>query len=381
LRVLFALPGLHRVNRGAEVVLEEVAKRAAANPAFAVTVFGSGPSRPDQPYRYRKLKGLRREWFEKFPRVPYARDHYMWEELSYAPSLYANYRPADYDVTVTCGYPYSNWIRRRGRKGGHTPAHVFVTQNGDWMVRAKNWEYKHFGCEGLVCTNPEYYERHKAAYPCALIPNGVDVTRFFPWKAYRHSAIASDRFRADFDLPEKAKVVLIVSALIASKRVLEGIRAASGVPNAHLVIAGDGEQRAEVDALGRTLFGDRFRRLTLDRDRMPDLYRAADVLLHMSQDEPFGNIYVEALASGLPVVAHETSVTRWILEGNGRLLDTNDLEAVTAALKHAIDVDARGQADARQDVAISRFSWDAVAAQYCEFFRQVCGKAAAATPH
>src|SRR4051794_36259576 len=99
LRVLFALPGLHRVNRGAEVVLEEVANRAAANPAFAVTVFGSGPARPGQPYRYRKLKGFRREWFEKFPRVPYARDHYMWEELAHAPSLYFNYRPADFDVS------------------------------------------------------------------------------------------------------------------------------------------------------------------------------------------------------------------------------------------------------------------------------------------
>ena len=42
---------------------------------------------------------------------------------------------------------------------------------------------------------------------------------------------------------------------------------------------------------------------------MPGLYRSAEVLLHMSVDEPFGNIYVEALASGLPVVTHDGSST------------------------------------------------------------------------
>src|SRR5436190_16934624 len=97
LRVLFSLPGLHRVNRGAEVALEEVAARAAATPGFDVTVFGSGPARPGQPYRYRQLRGVRREWFERFPSLPYVRDPYMWEELAHAPSLWWNFRPADYD--------------------------------------------------------------------------------------------------------------------------------------------------------------------------------------------------------------------------------------------------------------------------------------------
>lgn len=357
------MPGLHRVNRGAEVVLEEVAARAAVRPGFEVTVFGSGAEQAGRPYRYRKLKGLRREWFEKFPRVPYARDHYMWEELAYAPSLYCNFRPADYDVTVTCGYPYTNWILRRGRKGARrTPAHVFITQNGDWMVRARNWEYKHFGCDGLVCTNPEYYERHKDAYPCALIPNGVDTARFSP---------VGSSLRGELGLPVGAPVVLIVSALIPSKRVVEGVRATAALPSVHLVVAGDGEQRAEVDSVGRELLADRYRRLTLPRERMPELYRAADVLLHMSQDEPFGNIYIEALATGLPVVAHETAVTRWILEDQAYLVDTGDVGAVTAALARAVGGKSPERTAVRRALAESRFSWQSVAGQYCDFFARI----------
>jgi glycosyltransferase involved in cell wall biosynthesis len=298
------------------------------------------------------------------------RDHYAWEELAYAPSLYRNFRPCDYDVTVTCGYPYTNWILRSGRKKSCRPAHIFITQNGDWMVRSTNWEFKYFGCDGLICTNPEYFERHKKDYPCALIPNGVDTVQFHPGPGDR----------AMFNLPGAGPVILMVSALIPSKRVLEGIQALARVPDAHVVIAGDGEQRAQVDALGWQLLGDRFHRLTLARERMPDLYRAADVLLHMSQDEPFGNIYVEALATGLPIVAHRTPVTQWILEDQATLIDTADLDAVTQALSTALAARSAEQVASRRAVAESRFSWDAVARQYCDFFQQIYDRTAS-TPH
>src|SRR5437667_5774 len=108
--------------------------------------------------------------------------------------------------------------------------------------------------------------------------------------------------RATMTSPSRAVIPTPTGSCAAG----ENNRAARNVADAHLIVAGDGEQRAQVDALGRQLLGNRFHRLTLARENMPDLYRAADALLHMSQDEPFGNIYVEALATGLPIVAHQT---------------------------------------------------------------------------
>jgi glycosyltransferase involved in cell wall biosynthesis len=359
MRILFTIPGLHRVNRGAEVVMEEVARRAAAT--HKVTLIGSGRPRAGEPYRFLHAPCVSRERFEKFPMFPYARDVYQWEEISFAPGLMRQYRPHDYDVTVTCGYPYSNFVLRARRKSKRPP-HVFVTQNGDWMVQAKNAEYKHFSCDGLICTNPEYYERHKERYHCALIPNGVNVDLFKPGKGDREQ----------FGLRTGAPLVLIVSALIASKRVLDGIRSVASLKDACLVVAGDGEQRSEVDALARQLMGDRFKRLVLPRAEMPELYRCADVLLHMSQDEPFGNIYIEALASGLPVVAHDSPVTRWILQDRAILTDTSNMPAVGDALIQALrDTDMK-QAAARRELAVRRFSWESVAQRYCEFFEDVC---------
>jgi len=361
MRVLFALPGLHRVVRGAEVAFEEVARCIAKRSGFEVTLIGSGPPRSSEPYRYVQTACIARERFEKFPSVPYLRDHYGYEELSFAPGLIRTFSPGKFDVTVTCGYPYTNWILR-WRREDHRPRHVFVTQNGDWMVRSRNWEYKHFGCDGLICTNPDYYQCHQNRWPSVLIPNGVDPNVFCPGPAQRQR----------FGLPQDKPVVLMVSALASFKRVLEGIRSVSRLPQAWLVIAGDGEQRAEVEALGNRLMPGRFCRVTLPRCDMPHLYRSADVFLHMSQDEPSANAYIEALASGLPIVTHDRRVTRWTMEDQAVLVDTSDASAVVAALNRALTLRSETAVRGRRELVLRRFSWDAIAQQYCNFFETVC---------
>jgi glycosyltransferase involved in cell wall biosynthesis len=363
-RVLFALPGMHRVTRGAEVALEELAGQIARRPGFEVTVIGSGPDRPEAPYRYRRASCIPRERFERWPRVPYLRDHYAYEELSFAPGLRRAFVPRDFDITVTCGFPYTSWVLRAGSGGaraGHRPMHVYVTQNGDWMVHAGNWEYRYFSCDALVCTNPEYFERNRTRFPSALIPNGVDPDRFFPGPAARGS----------LGLPADAPVVLMVSALTPFKRVLEGIRSVALVPGVHLAIAGDGELRREVQSMGSAMLPGRFSLLTLPRARMPELYRSADVFLHMSQDEPSANAYIEALASGLPIVTHDRHVTRWTLEDQAVLVDTSDVRAVAEAIGRAMELREPGHVQGRVRLVQRRFAWSAIAEHYCSFFQSI----------
>ena len=360
LRVLFALPGLHRVVRGAEVAFESVAREIARIPGFSVTLIGSGETRPGEPYDYRRVRCIRREKFEKWPSLPYLRGHYAYEELTFSPGLWRSYSPSEFDITVTCGYPYASWILRRGRsKGG--PKHIFVTQNGDWVVSAGNWEFKHFSCDGLICTNPQYYERHKDRFRTALIPNGVDPDVFHPGPADRTA----------FGLPVDAPVALMVSALIPSKRVIEGIQAAAKVPGLHLLIAGDGELRDEVKSLGQKLMGERFHNSTFPRSRMPDLYRVADVFLHMSQDEPSANAYLEAMSTGLPVVAHDWEVVRWTLGGQGIVVDTNNIDAVAGALQAALEKRSETDIAGRVEMIRARFAWKSIAKDYGSFFEHV----------
>jgi glycosyltransferase involved in cell wall biosynthesis len=358
-RALFALPGFHRVARGAEVALESVAASLARDHGVDVTLVGSGGPRPGTPYTFVHAGALGREHFQRFARVPGLRHLYTWEDMTFTPMARMKVDPRDFDVTVTCSYPFSSWmLRSRGVRRGRTP-HVFVTQNGDWPAQSQQRRYRLFSCDGLVCTNPIYFERNRSRWTSALIPNGVDATRFTP---------GSSR-RAELGLPQDRPIVLIVSALIRSKRVPEAIRAVSRIPDAHVLVAGDGPEQAIVDELAAELLTGRFTRTTVPIERMPDLYRSADVLLHLSKDESFGNIYIEAAACGLPVIAHRTPTTEWILGDAPGLVDTESTDDVVGALHAAIDA---GPADVTARASITgRFDWPVVAGQYRSFFEQV----------
>lgn len=365
LRVGFALPGFHRVSRGAETALEAVARVLASRTDFAVTLIGGGRERAGEPYQFRHAALTPRERYERWPRIPPLRNEYRWEELSFAGPLRRAYRPEEFDITVTCSYPFVNWVLRARRKRG-LPKHVFVTQNGDWPARRSNAEYRFFGCDGLVCTNPDYFERHAATWRSALIPNGIDAAQFHPG--------AADRTR--HGIPAVRPVVLMVAAQIPSKRTLEGLRAVAKRPELFLLAVGDGPLRSEFDALAASLLPGRCKRITADMAQMPDLYRCADVFLHMSREEAFGNVYVEALASGLPVVAHDYATTRWIFSaGNAPtnlawLVDTNDETATVNALQDALHA-PRELVAPRHAAAASRFDWPVVGERYASFLREV----------
>src|SRR5689334_10157497 len=84
MRILFALPGLHRFGRGAEVVFESVAEQIALRGEHQVTLVGSGEARTDRAYDFIHLPAASRERFEHWPKLPFLRHEFMYEELSFA---------------------------------------------------------------------------------------------------------------------------------------------------------------------------------------------------------------------------------------------------------------------------------------------------------
>jgi glycosyltransferase involved in cell wall biosynthesis len=357
MRILFALPGLHRIDRGAEVAFISVAE-GLSRLGHNVTLAGSGYTR-EGIYRFIHVASLNRARFERFPSFPFFRNETAYEELSFMPDLLRKYNPSEFDLTATCSFPYVNLALRRPVLNGRRPPHVFVTQNGDWPAQSDDAEYRFFGCEGLVCTNPDYFETNKNRWNCSLIPNGVDTTRFTPDKPSREK----------FGIPTDKKVVLMVSAFIASKRVDVAVEAVSRVPNAHLVVAGDGPQRAAILAQAKQLLPDRFTNLTLTPDQMPDLYRSADIFLHMSYAESFGNVFLEAMASGLPIVAHNSPRLRWIIGDNGYLLDTNNIADIARCLSELRPTTPKLRQ--KYQAAAQRYDWSNIAVEYEQFFSQV----------
>ena len=353
MKLLFALSGFHQHERGAEVALMSVAEAMAAT-GDEVTLMGSGAPRAGTSYRFEHVGALPREIFEKWPQFPPLRSETAWEDASFAANLLRKYNPAEFDAVVTCAFPFTHWALRK--PSSRKPLQIFVTQNGDWPAFSNKSEYRTFACDGLICTNPDYLERNQANWNCALIPNGVDLARFKPG--------ADERQR--FGFPDGKKVILMVSAFIESKRVLDGIRAVAKMPNTFLVVAGDGPLRDEAQALADSLMPDRFSRVSLTAKEMPALYRSVDVFLHLSLLESFGNVFLEAWASGLPIVAHDTERLRWILGDYGQLCDTQDAEQLVKSLETATDSSPGGLTG-----GIQRFAWANIAQEYRNFIGSI----------
>lgn len=358
MRVLFALPGFHRYDRGAEIALISVARELTKG-GDAVTLMGSGPPRLSTPYQFTHAPSVPREYFEAFPSIPLLRNPYAYEEFTFIPGLLSRYRPADYDITLTCSYPFTNWLLRHPMLRHSHPSHVFVTQNGDWPAWSRDSEFRFFSCDGLVCTNPDYYERNKSRWFCRLIPNGVDCDRFRP-----------DTPRRDvFGIPEDCLLILMVSALIPSKRVNLAIEIVSRIKDAYLLLLGDGPERTEVDRQAAQLLSSRFKRMTLAPEQMPLAYRSSDLLLHLAKDEAFGNIFLEAMASGLPIVAHDSPRTRWIIGDDEFLVDADNLNAIAVTIELASKSSAADRV--RRVDRAKTFSWSKIGIMYREFLGEV----------
>src|SRR5262249_28669051 len=159
------------------------------------------------------------------------------------------------------------------------------------------------------------------------------------------------------------------SALDSAKRVEIGIQAVSQLSDAHLVVAGDGPLRRVIDDEAARLLQGRFSRLSLPPERMPALYQSSDVFLHLCKAESFGNVFIEAMACGIPIVAHDSETLRWIVGKGEFLLDTGDPAAVARSIELAAQepaIERRGRA-----AKAAAFSWARIGKMYREFFDEV----------
>ncbi|MFB7910909.1 glycosyltransferase [Kitasatospora sp. NPDC059146] len=133
-----------------------------------------------------------------------------------------------------------------------------------------------------------------------LIPNGIDTAGYRRPPAER--AAARRRIRAELGLPEGGWVVGGVGRLVPGKRFEVLLAALAELdPGTRLLLVGEGPERAGLERRAAEL-GVRERLvLTGERDDVPDLLAAMDVLAAPSTAETFGLGVLEGLAAGLPV--------------------------------------------------------------------------------
>lgn len=204
-----------------------------------------------------------------------------------------------------------------------------------------------------------------------VIHNGVDIRRFRPPAIGRQAR--ADRVRC-----------IAVARLVERKGITDLLRALATLERGRfeLEIVGTGSDEQSLKQLAQQLGLTNEVTFTgaLDREGVAERYRAADMFTLASWEESFGNVFAEAMASGLPIVGSCVGgIPEFVKHGqHGLLVPPQDAGAIAAAMRELADTPER-----RMEMSIrnrrraeTSLSWDHVTDRYLEVYRDVARKGA-----
>lgn len=192
----------------------------------------------------------------------------------------------------------------------------------------------------------------------AVLPLGVDIGRFAP--------VATD----DDHGVEGSLRIAYLGRLEARKGIQVLLEAIAAEPEWSLEVVGAGEHGPALhDLVLEQGLESRVRfRGHVPHDDLPELYRSFDVVVVPSLptprwEEQFCRVAVEAMASGVPVVASDTGALPEVVGDAGELFPPGDASALHDVLLHlSEDLEHRRRLGLRGRTRSSRFTWEAVAA-------------------
>ena len=192
--------------------------------------------------------------------------------------------------------------------------------------------------------------------------NGIDTAMFHP----------VDRAAARAELGVSGPVLISVGGLIARKRHHLTIDAMRHLPDATLLIVGEGPERAALQAqIGSAGLAGRVRLLgPRPHAELPRCYGAADAMVLASSREGWANVLLESMACGTPVVASDIPGNPEVVRAPaaGRIVAANTAEGIAEAAK-ALFAAPPDRAATR--AYAEQFGWAETSAGQLALFRRV----------
>jgi phosphatidylinositol alpha-1,6-mannosyltransferase len=279
------------------------------------------------------------------------------KRISYAARVGAFALSRRFDI-VFCGHlymsPLATLISKTARKPMWLQLHgIEAWERPGRLVQAA-------AEKAALITAVSRYTRHRFLGWANISPEGVRVlpntfNRRFAAGPRRSDLVEYHRLRG-------RRVLLTVSRLAASERYKGHDRVIAAlpkvlerIPNVVYLIIGDGDDRQRLVELCKTMNVAQAIRFAghVSHHELPDYFRLADVFVMPSTGEGFGIAFLEAAASGLPVIGgNRDGSLDALAEGTiGTLVDPDDVPQLVSAICNALDRGARPT----ESAAVERF--------------------------
>lgn len=212
------------------------------------------------------------------------------------------------------------------------------------------------------------------------------VSSFLKERIYQHTGIVAEvvpnilpkEFHYEKRRLHPGMKYIVTANLNEGKRIYILLRAFARLSGRYsdvsLEIVGDGEQREPLERLAKELSISNIVMFhgALPRQKIAILYRECDCFVLPSAFETFGVAYIEAMATGLPVIATRCGGPEdFVNEDNGLLVPIDDIDALTDAMDYMYN---NGQAFSRSlisDFVLRNFSGEIVAKKMLHIYEEV----------
>ena len=201
------------------------------------------------------------------------------------------------------------------------------------------------------------------------IYNGVDTESFTPAPDTR-ATIAGCPFdrRQHFLVGTVGRMQAVKNPVALARAFSRAVKSRTRGRNLRLVMIGDGPQRGEVEAVLADAGVRELAWLPGERSDIPAVMRGLDCFVLPSLAEGISNTVLEAMASGVPVIATRVGGNPELVddESTGRLVPSENDDALTAAILRYFDdpAAARRHGGAARSAVVRRFSLDRMVQDY-----------------
>ena len=207
---------------------------------------------------------------------------------------------------------------------------------GQWRERLKGWTVKLDDKIIAVCDMARHLEIENARAPAdkvIVIHNSIDWRKFAEVDPRTGAAV-----RQTLHIPPTVPLIGAVGRLTPAKGFDILLQSFAEVrrqmPDAHLLLVGDGSLRAHLEKLTRQLHLADHVIFTGIRKDVPQLLKTLDIFILSSQWEGLPNTILEAMAAGVPVIATTVGGVPEVIthQKNGWLIPPNNTAALTDAI-------------------------------------------------
>lgn len=205
------------------------------------------------------------------------------------------------------------------------------------------------------------------------VPNGVELKAF--------SASARQQERALFGIRPDDVVLIVVARLVVDKGHLDLFEAlrqlgARSEKKLHLLVVGDGPDREEIVHCAESVSSVEIHFLGMRQD-VAELLAASDIFVFPSLHENLSNALLEAMASGLPVIATSVGATPEVISrGGGILVNPSAPGELRSAVQTLVDDEVlRAEMGARaRETVEDRYTVEHMTRRLAEVYERILGE-------